>query len=278
MKLSVISRYIMEAKIGICLWSVPEKDDESRIRMARRLGIRGIEIDLGRVVEGCPLSQPETQARYKAWRTELGLTYTAMGVNELCFTAMTDPANRSQIFSVIDTAIAAAVEMEIPLLQFPSFVASDILDTAGLEASVACLRYACEQAEGAGVLIGSENALDLAGQRALLKAITHSNFRIYFDTANPKCMKGNDGPELLEVAYRHVAEVHLKDGFQDDRPALLGTGESDVAGSLAILKARGYEGWMHLENAYSKIPDILGMSAEEVIKKDIAYARSFLEA
>lgn len=267
----------MEAKIGICLWSVPEKDDESRMRMAHRLGIKGLEIDLGCVSDGCPLSKPQVQAAYKAWREEFGFTYTAMGLNEFCNTAMTEPGNYELVCSVIDKAIAAAVEMNVPLLQFPSFVASDILDTAGLDATIDCLRYACEQAESTGVLIGSENALDLDGQRTLLAAITAPNFRIYFDTANPKCMKGNDGPELLADAYDRVAEVHLKDGFQDDSPALLGAGESDLPGSLAILKDRGYTGWMHLENAYSQLPIIHGLSAEEVIKKDIAYARSLFE-
>ena len=89
-------------------------------------------------------------------------------------------------------------------------------------------------------------------------------------------MKGLDGPELLKDAYERVAELHLKDGFQDDKPALLGQGESDLEGSIAILKEKNYQGWMHLENNYHQLPKILGLSLEEVIKKDIELAQALL--
>ncbi len=265
-------------KIGICLWSVPAKDNASRIRLAHQLGIHGFEIDLGNSEQGFPMAQESVQSVFKTWRDQLGLTYTTLGVNEFCSCSMSDPVLRQRAHEAVDKAIEVAAAMEIPLLQFPSFFASEIKDAAGFGATVDCLRYACEKAGEKDILIGSENALDLANQRLLLEMVDAPNFRIYFDTANPKCMKGLSGPELLEDAYPKVGEVHLKDECEDGRPALLGQGDTAFNQSMAILNSRDYDGWMHLENNYNKLPALLGISVEEAIEKDLAYARSLFES
>lgn len=261
--------------IGICLWSVPGNSDESRIRLAHRLGMRGLQIDLGPSDRNYPLALPAVQDRYKEWSNSLCLTYTALGIIDFLSCSLSDPAHHRKAFETIDKAIEAAVTMEIPLLQFPSFGASAIADARGFGATVECFRYACQQAGERHILVGSENVLDRANQRLLIEMVGAPNFRIYFDTANPKRMKDLSGPELLEDVFDLTPEVHLKDSFLSGVPALLGKGETDCTQSMKILREREFSGWMHLENNYGKLSELSGVSAEELIRQDLSTVREF---
>ena len=92
----------MTLKLGICGWSIPAEGAAARIQMAAELGLGAVELDMGKVEDGLPLSKPEVQAEYADLREQWGIVYPALAINALCDYGMSVPADRP----IVEEAIA----------------------------------------------------------------------------------------------------------------------------------------------------------------------------
>lgn len=259
----------MKPKIGICIWCVPVAGIEPAVRWASMNGLQGIELDLGDEPDPQSLYRPEIQNQYIELGKRWEMTFPTLGVNVLCQYGMSVGSHHIKAKAAIEKAIEVADTLGIRLVQLPSFFNGKIDSEEGFQNTVECLRYACRQAEGTDILIGSENVLQVQDQFRLMKAVGHPKFNLYFDTRNHFSMKGLCVPPILEQVYRFVQEVHLKDGVNGGHSTLLGNGNSSFFGSLEVLMRRNYTGWMILENDYKEIAFDTGISPEALIKTDI---------
>jgi len=266
----------MTNRIGICEWSIPAATARERLALAACVGLTGVEPDLGSYEDGFPLSRPSVQEDYREWRDEFGLTYPAIAVNALCNHGMPDPGARAVAFRAIEAAAEAAAALEIPILQLPSFVKGDITSEAGFASTVICLRHACECVKGMDIIVGSENALPAEDELRMIEEVGSDSFRIYFDTRNLFAMKGLDTQAILETMMAHICQVHIKDGIDGGPSTLLGEGNSGFAISMAILKRRGYSGWLLLENGYSRLAQATSADPTDLLRRDKATAESHL--
>lgn len=66
-----------------------------------------------------------------------------------------------------------------------------------------------------------------------LELVDRENCGIYFDTQNPHALNGLDAPSLIEPIFNHIPEFHIKDGFDQISPHLIGEGSCDPFRSLA---------------------------------------------
>ena len=78
---------------------------------------------------------------------------------------------------------------------------------------------------------------------------------------------------LLEASLPYLAETHLKDSRADRTPVLLGEGDTGFFEVAAHLAASDYAGWLVLENPYERLMAARGLSAEALLRKDVATIR-----
>ena len=108
---------------------------------------------------------------------------------------------------------------------------------------------------------------------AVIKAVQHPNFKIWYDAGNIIHYTGKDPVEELKPIAAHVTGFCAKDcaEVKGDVMIQFGTGKVNFAGVFAVLKAAGFDGPLMVECCK------VGATAEETM----AYARAnreFLEA
>lgn len=229
--------------IGICLWTLPGQDPAS-LGLAAGLGYKGVELDLGLQRRAkYSLRIPAVRQAFARMARIHGLSFPSMALNGI---PMNDPSREKFCLAAVDSALEAAQDLSIPLLQMPSFFDCGMNTEEEFASTVRILSYACRRAESLGVVIASENQLDTAGNLRLIREVDHPLFAIYFDTGNPIWLDGRDAPEMLVQLLPYIRETHVKDlhlvngGY--NRP--LGQGDCRFAESMTILRDSAYAGWI----------------------------------
>ena len=94
---------------------------------------------------------------------------------------------------------------------------------------------------------GSSGASDEI--QAVMKAVNHPNFKIWYDAGNIIYYTGKDPVEELKPIARHVTGFCAKDcaAVKSDVMIQFGTGKVDFAGVFATLKAAGFDGPVMVE-------------------------------
>lgn len=269
-------------KISITEWALPIKFQGPMVcRVAKDAGLDGVELVLGDAQEGFPLANEYAIARYQEARADTGVAFNGLAINMTDFFPMTAPRRnpeRQFVDRTLRLGVDCAARLAIPLVQIPSFNASDIATEDDLENTVECLQSLCDYAVDKGVVVSTENSLDAATQLREIEMVNRPNFKVYFDTQNYFLQKGFDQPSLIPPIIDHIVETHVKDGIGDISNRLLGEGENRVYDSLAVFFAHGYSGWLVLENYYGKKPlcemDGGFMAA---LKKDVAILAGWLK-
>ena len=84
---------------------------------------------------------------------------------------------------------------------------------------------------------------------AVMKAVRHPNFKIWYDAGNIIYYTGKDPVEELKPIARHVTGVCAKDcaAVKSDVMIQFGTGKVDFAGVFRTLKAAGFDGPIMVE-------------------------------
>lgn len=258
--------------IGACIWSLPGEQFESQILLAQACGLDGVQLDLYSGDGELTLEDDSMIELALKLRDSTGLSYPSLGLGVFCERAATDPEQHEFLRGVFDAAIQVAVKLEIPILQIPSFGASELRTDEDIAQTAVLMRYACQQAESSGVLIGTENVLSAEKLAALVAAVDMPNFKIYFDTANPQAMAGLDALELLKASLPLLTQVHLKDEHSNGESVLLGEGDTGFRQTLDYLVQIGYKGWYVLESPYVKVMAARSLSEKEVLAADLQQA------
>lgn len=106
-----------------------------------------------------------------------------------------------------------------------------------------------------------------------IKAVGHSNFKIWYDAGNIIYYTGKDPIEELKPIAQHVTGFCAKDcgAVKGDVMIQFGTGKVDFAGVFRVMKAAGFDGPIMVECCK------VGATAEETMANARAN-REFLEA
>jgi sugar phosphate isomerase/epimerase len=89
----------------------------------------------------------------------------------------------------------------------------------------------------------------------LFRMVDRKNFGCYYDSQNYHLFRQYDQLEILEGLFPYmVNQLHVKDGNGAMSGALLGTGDANFTGSMALLAKKGFEGYILLENYYDQLP------------------------
>lgn len=259
-------------KYGVCIWSLPETGPEA-CSMASRLGLEGIELDMGMWEDDLPLTGKALQQQFMEAGNRNSIEFMTLGVNALCFHGMSQPEKGDTVKRILSASVETALAMDIPKLQLPSFFHGIISNERGFESTIESLKFVCELVEDTELLIGTENALSVADNFRIAEQVDSRNLRFYFDTSNPHWIgDGRDPVGMIARMADLICEYHIKDedgASPEERYFVpLGRGQSSFQKSVdAIIKSE-YQGWLLLENDYT---DTLNL---EDLKNDLEVLKS----
>ncbi|WP_239015255.1 sugar phosphate isomerase/epimerase family protein [Archangium violaceum] len=240
-------------RFGLATWMLDEPGPAA-LDTAARLGLSCVQVEYAAPGLAHHAGDPAVRESYRRARERTGVAIVGMGakaVNDLGMTAPAGTPAHDRCRAVMHGAIDAAADLEIPLVFFPSFRASQIHDDEGLRHTARLLREACRRAADQGLCVGSENTLGAEGNHRLVDVVDAPNFRVILDSFNPTLF-GHRVPPLLEALHGHIADqVHAKDGVGGRMgSAPLGTGEGRFDETMAALRTLGFSGCILLENDY----------------------------
>ncbi len=260
-----------QRRIAICQWCAPV-EGPAVCRFAAEAGLNGVELDIGSLDQGMPMTDPVVREKYLAEAEKYGIRFPSLALNVFggdytMLRAWSDP--RSEMTRhILKSGVMTAAAMGIPILQVPSFGDNAMKTREDMAITAEYLRYAARIAQKFRVTIGTENTLNAAENRILLAMVGERNCKVYFDNENMVFFRGEDPVDMIRTLGSAICELHLKDGTEETlscRP--LGGGNARVAECAEALKEIDYKGWLVLENNYA------GEGAVEAVKRDVTFLR-----
>jgi len=246
-------------KIGVCDWTIGKRADPASLEMARRLGLDGVQVDLGSGENDLPLCNSELQKKFleAAQEHDVQIASLALGtLNNVPYKS--DPLAERWVSESID--VCKAMGVNIVLLAF--FGTGDLRnDPKGTDVVVERLRKVAPKAEEAGVFLGIESWLSAEQHLDIIDRVGSPSVKVYYDVGNSH-KAGYDIYEEIRLLGRQICEFHAKD--YDD---LYGKGTIAFEEVRKAMDDIGYRGWIIMEGV--KMP--LGL--EESVRYDARYLR-----
>lgn len=228
-------------KIGCCEFCLG-KPDPSLLAVAKRIGLDGLQIDLG----GDPdehLLRPEVQRAYLDAARDTGMEIASVSAGVMNRVPVkSDPRAVRWLEQSIGACANLGVQVMMPAF-FPPNGDLDMSNTREIDTVVAALKVAAAEAEKAGVLIGLENYLSAEDNMKIIDRVGSPAVRVYYDVGN-STDKGRDIYREIRLLGKLICEFHAKDG-----PHMLGQGRVDFARVREAIDDIGYSGWFQIEAA-----------------------------
>lgn len=247
-------------RIGACDWTLGKRNDPASFEVAKRIGLDGVQVDLGTPEGDSPLCPPEARDRFLAAAKVHGLEIgsVALGVlNDIPYKS--DPRAERWVSEAIPAAKALGVQ--VVLLAF--FSNGDLRDDpAGVDTVVERLKKVAPEAEDSGICLGIESWLSGAEHLAIIERVGSPAIKVYYDVGNSHHVGHDIYREIRELGTKHICEFHAKD-YED----LYGKGSINFGEVRKAMDDIGYRGWMHIEGV--KTP--LGL--EDSLRYDAEYLR-----
>jgi L-ribulose-5-phosphate 3-epimerase len=228
-------------KIGACEWNLG-KADPSSFDVAKKIGLDGVQINMGSVGNDIHLRKPEVQKAYlaAAKRTGLGIGSIALGETN-SVPLKSDPRAARWLADSIDVCKA----MSVPIVM-PACFGNGDLDMANsgeIDHLVKVLKDVCPRAEKAGITIGLESYLSAEDCMKIVDRVGSPAMKIYYDVGN-STDKGRDVHKEIPLLGKLICEFHFKDA-----DFMLGQGRIDFKKVRKGIDQIGYSGWIQIEAA-----------------------------
>ena len=246
-------------RFGLCDWLLP-LPGPTALELAGLLGYHGVQIlDLGGAENNYPLSLPWVQRAYQQAMERSGVVIQTLQLQALvrsgCLKAPAGSPEERLALESIRRGAQACQALGIPRLMVESFFDSAIQNDQDLERTAALLRKAGEITREHGVQLIYESFMDREKTLALWEGCGRA-FLLCYDLLNPlRYGFGDPTQELQQYDLSMIDHIHAKDapaGYQGS--VCLGTGAGLFQESCAILRKRGYTGWVVSENYYCLDP------------------------
>jgi len=246
-------------RFGMCSWSLGGKDP-SVFELAKRIGLEGIQLDLGRWQDAAPLRQAEVRRPYREAARAAGIAIPStaiVGYNQVPLKS--EP--KAALWLLDSVEATRDLGARVHMLAFFSKGELKEEGTEEIERVVDVLREVAPRAEKAGVILGIENTLTAKTNLAILEKVNSPAVQVWYDIGNT-FNKGYDVPAEIRMLAGRICEFHIK-----DNPHLLGQGKMPFPEVAQAIRDIGYRGWLILETA-SPSKDI-----EADARRNLAFVR-----
>jgi L-ribulose-5-phosphate 3-epimerase len=228
-------------KIGACEWNLG-KGDPSSLDLAKKIGLDGVQVNMGSVANDLHLRKREVQRAYLAAAKRTGLAIGSIALGETNVVPLkSDPRAAQWLSDSIDVCKA----MGVPIVMPACFAKGDLdmARTREIDHLVKVLRDVCPKAERAGITIGLESYLSAEDDMKLVDRVGSPAMKIYYDVGN-STDKGRDVLKEIPLLGKLICEFHFKDAN-----FMLGQGRIDFGKVRKAIDRIGYSGWIQIEAA-----------------------------
>lgn len=250
----------VQVKIGVTDWNLRQTAKVEAVALAKSLGFDGIQVSLGRAVEGkLPLDNPEIQARYvsEAKAQKIPINSTCLDVLHVNY-LKSDKLGQRWVSDGI--RITRALNSSVMLLPF---FGRGALNTAEEKEYVGdVLRELAPEAEKANVILGLENTISAEDNLKILERSRSKAVLVYYDVGNSTGGGFDILREIQMLGRKNICEIHLK-----DNPHYLGEGKIDFPAVIHALNDIGYQRFAVLET------DTPSGSVEADMRRNLAFLR-----
>ena len=229
-------------RIGACDWSIGPAGDRNAFKVAKQIGLDGVQVSLNTKTDYEHLRQPAMQRACREAAQQAGVAIGGLAIgllNEIPYKL--DARTEAWVQDSVD--VAKALGVKTVLLAF--FNNNDLRnDKEGVQVVVERLKAVAPKAEKAGVVLGIESWLSAPEHMAILDAVGSPAVKVYYDVCNSSVMGYNVFQEIRDLGKERICEFHLKENGH-----LLGKGQVDLVKVRQAIEAIGYEGWLQIEGA-----------------------------
>ena len=251
-------------KIGVCDWTIKKASDPASLEVAKRIGLDGVQVDIGRGKDDLPLFDPELQQKFVEARQthQIEIASLALGVlNNIPYKS--DP--RAEVWVEKSIDVCKALSVNIVLLAF--FSKGDLKgDNKGADVVVERFKKIAPKAEDAGVTLAIESWLSAEQHMEIIDRVGSPAVKVYYDVGNSNKADYDIYSEIRELGDL-ICEFHAK-----DYDGLYGKGSIDFDRVRAAMDDIGYRGWFVMEG--TKMP----LGVEESCRYDAEYLRTIFPA
>ncbi|HZR17630.1 MAG TPA: sugar phosphate isomerase/epimerase family protein [Verrucomicrobiae bacterium] len=228
-------------KIGACDWSIGKMDDPTAFKLAREIGLDGVQVSLGTAANNMHLRRPEVQEEFKTAAKGAGVAIASLAIGELNnIPYKKDPRTIPWVEDCVE--VCQALGVRVVLLAF--FGNDDLReDQTGVDEVVRRLKLVAPKAEKAGVSLGIESWLSAEQHLQILDRVGSNAVRVYYDLCN-STDRGYDIDKEIRQLGKRICEFHAK-----ENGALLGQGKIDFKRVRAAMDDIDYSGWIQIEGA-----------------------------
>lgn len=245
-------------KLAICEWVTPIKGPAIFPRL-KSLGIDGIQLDdWDAAAQNHPLTQSYVQRLYKDAAAQTGISLIGVAGNALGrdggMILPMDTEQGRRCWDDLTRGLDACAQMKLPIYLAPAFFAGFPRTQAERRRIAQRMKEACHYCLGSQVTVTLESIFSATELRRLIDWIDSPNFGIYYDTQNPVTYAGIHVPDdIRAIGPGKIAQIHVKDGIGSIQGSVnLGMGETDFFATAEAIREIGYDGWIVLENYYSR--------------------------
>lgn len=235
--------------IGACDWSIGKASDPEAFKVAKGIGLDGIQVSLGNTSNDMHLRQKNIQEAYLQASEATKVRIASLAIGELNNVPYKSEAvTQEWVHDSID--VAKALGCKVILLAF--FGKGDLReDIKGKMEVIRRLKNVAPKAEKNDVFLALESWLSAEEHLDIIEAVGSSHIKVYYDVANSTEMGYDIFKEMRLLGTEHICEVHAKENWQ-----LLGKGKIDFERVKNTLVEIGYRDWIIMEGAIPKGADM----------------------
>lgn len=253
----------MNVRLGAMQGSLAAKPSPEMLALAKKLGLEGVELNIGRVLAGgkMPLSDAGLQQGYlaEARRLKLAIAGVVLDIFHV-HPLKNDPA--APAFVPEGIAVARAMNARVLLLPFFGKAALANRDEMGRAADI--LKEHVKTAQKAGIVMGLEDTISAEDNAWMLDRVASPALKVYYDVGNLTNL-GMDAPkEIRWLGGKRICQIHLK-----DKP-YLGEGKVDLKECLRAVRDAGYQGFLNFETSAPS------GDREADLRRNVEYTRKLL--
>lgn len=252
----------LEVRIGSMAGSLPQGSPEEVFAAGKRVGLQGIEFNIGREpVDGnLPLFSRETQQKYLDAAKTNGMSIAGVVLDVFHRHYL---KNDPVAVTFIDRGIETARAMKAGVLLLPFFGKAAMTNREEMGYVADIVKEHAGAARKAGVVLGLEDTISAEDNAWMLDRIGSPAVKVYYDIGN-STNNGFDTPkEIRWLGGNRICQMHIK-----DRGYLGESGKIDVVENLRAIRDAGFKGWLNFEtSAPSK-------DREADLKRNFEYLRN----
>jgi len=230
-------------KIGACDWSIGKMATPEAFKVAKEIGLDGVQVSLGTAGDDMHLRKAEVQAEYKKAAQATGVDVASLAIGELNgIPYKKDPRTVAWVSDSVD--VCQALGVKVVLLAF--FSEGDLRDDkAGVDEVVRRLKAVAPKAEKAGVALGIESWLNADQHLDIIDRVGSPAVKVYYDVCNSTDRGYDIYKEIRQLGKRKlICEFHAK-----ENGSLLGKGNVDFRKVREAMDDINYTGWIQIEGA-----------------------------